>query len=39
MIKELPDILFEYIVNDENLIFNGQDQHYAMRAYLVIWVS
>ena len=39
MIVELPDILFDSVGEDKNLIFDGQDHHYPIKAHLVIWVS
>ena len=37
MIVELHDVLFDSIGDDQNLIFDGHDQHHPIKAYLVIW--
>ena len=36
IIVELTDILFDSIGDDQNLIFDGQDQHHRNWAHLVI---
>ena len=38
IIVELPDILFDSMGDDPNLIFDGQNQHYSIEAYFVRWV-
>ena len=38
IIVELPDILFDSMGDDPNLIFDGQNQHHSIEAYFVRWV-
>ena len=39
IVVELRDILFDSIGYDQNLIFDGQNQHHLTKAYFVMWVS
>ena len=39
IILELPDILFDSMGDNTNLIFDGQNQHHSIEAYFVMWVS
>ena len=38
VIVELPDILFGFINDHQNLIFDGLDQRHPSKAHLVFWV-